>query len=256
MKIAILGAGKMGCWFAKQLSQDHEIAIYDLDKSKRAEGTKHLDSISDLLAFNPELLINAVNLQNTIKAFNETITHIPKNCRICDISSIKGELSSFYKKSGFAFGSIHPMFGPTFANMEDLKQQNAIIIKESDPFIKDFFNKVFSKLGIKIFEYSFEDHDKMMAYSLTTPFVASMVFAACVDNTAVPGTTFRKHMETAKGVMSEDNSLLAEVLFNPCSLPQLEKVTAKLEFMKHIIKARDFQEAKKIFDKLRKNLNE
>ena len=105
-----------------------------------------------------------------------------------------------------------------------------------------------------MYEYSFEEHDEMMAYSLTTPFMSSLVFASCLKATAVPGATFARHMQIAKGLLSEDDSLLCEVLFNPYSLQQLDKITAKLEYFKHIIKARDHAEATKQFGKLRKNI--
>ena len=94
----------------------------------------------------------------------------------------------------------------------------------------------------------------MMAYSLTTPFISSLVFASCVDSTAVPGTTFARHMKIAKGLLSEEDHLLCEVLFNPHSLPQLDRITARLEYLKHIIKGRDREEAKKFLDKLRKKI--
>ena len=94
----------------------------------------------------------------------------------------------------------------------------------------------------------------MMAYSLTTPFISSLVFASCVDKTAVPGTTFANHMRIAKGLLSEDDKLLSEVLFNPYSVQQIEKITAKLEFLKHVIKARESGEASRLFGKLRENL--
>jgi hypothetical protein len=48
--------------------------------------------------------------------------------------------------------------------------------------------------------------------------------------------------------------LLAEILFNRYSLTQLEKVTARLEFLKHVIKGKDHDEAKKFFGMLRKNI--
>ena len=94
----------------------------------------------------------------------------------------------------------------------------------------------------------------MIAYSLTLPFASTMVFAACMDNTAVPGTTFRKHLEIARGLLSEDDYLLAEILFNPYSLAQLEKVTSRLDFLKHVILARDFEEAQRFFGNLRENI--
>ena len=114
--------------------------------------------------------------------------------------------------------------------------------------------KLFARLGLRQFEYTFVEHDRMMAYSLTTPFTASLVFAACLDDTVVPGTTFAKHMAIAKGVLSEDDHLLAEIFFNRHSAAQLDKITSRLEFLKHVIKAKDYDEAKRFFDKLRKNV--
>src|SRR3989338_3885408 len=255
MMILILGCGKMGSWFAKQLSSDNEVAVYDIDKNKaKAIGSvKVLFDLPELSLFGPELVINAVSLQNTVKAFEGVVSNL-SNCIISDIASIKSELPDFYKRHGFRFVSMHPMFGPTFANMESLKEESVIIIKESDEQGKQFFKKFYSSLGLRVFEYSFKEHDDMMAYSLTTPFAASLVFAACVDKTAVPGTNFARQMKNAKGVLSEDNHLLTEILFNPKSLPQLEKITARLEFLKHIIKAKDYEEAKRFFNKLRKNI--
>src|SRR3989338_6893463 len=101
MRILILGCGKMGSWFAKQLSSDNEVAVYD-----------------------------------------------------------------FYKRHGFRFVSMHPMFGPTFANMESLKEESVIIIKESDEQGKQFFKKFYSSLGLRVFEYSFKEYAIISSCSL------------------------------------------------------------------------------------------
>jgi prephenate dehydrogenase len=148
------------------------------------------------------------------------------------------------------------MFGPNFADLNCLEKENAVIISESDPEGEAFFRRFFGRFNLNIFTCSFSDHDKMMAYSLTMPFVSSMVFAANVDTQAVPGTTFKRHLEVARGVLSEDDQLLAEVLFNPHSLGQVEKVARKLDFLTHIIRARDDEEAAKVFRGLRENLSQ
>lgn len=247
----------MGSWLADQLSPSHEVAVYDVDakKTEKIVKVKVLSSLSELSDFSPELAINAVTLQNTLAAFEQITPFLPKNCIICDVASIKGQLPSFYAKCGFPFVSLHPMFGPTFANMASLQEENAIIIKESDSKGAKFFSDFFFSLGLHIYYYSFSEHDEMMAYSLTTPFVSSLVFAACVDKTTVPGSTFARHMKIARGLLSEDDSLLCEVLFNLHSLPQLSRITGKLEHLKHIIKAKDYEEAKKFLFRLRKNVN-
>ena len=126
---------------------------------------------------------------------------ISRDCILGDIASVKGDIVDYYKRCPFRFVSVHPMFGPTFADMASLKEENVIIIKESDQEGAQFFRQLFERLGVKVFEYSFAEHDKMMAYSLTLPFVSSMAFAACVKNRVVPGTTFAKHWTIARGLL-------------------------------------------------------
>ena len=79
--------------------------------------------------------------------------------------------------------------------------------------------------------------------TLTLPFASSLVFAANMYSSTVQGTTFKKHHNIAQGILSEDDTLLAEIHFNPYSLPQLEIVTHKLEFLKHVIRQQDLDEA-------------
>ena len=76
-----------------------------------------------------------------------------------------------------------------------------------------------------------------------------------MKNTTVPGTTFKRHLTIAKGLLSEDDHLLAEILFNEYTLEQLERVTSRLEFLKHVIKARDYDEVRRFFAQLRENIN-
>lgn len=256
MNIVVLGAGHMGTWLAENLKKDHKLGIYDQNfpKASKIKGAVTFQSLSQLKDFNPQLLINAVNIQNTVPAFEAALPYLPSHCTLADVASVKESIPEFYKRSGARFVSIHPMFGPTFANVEKLEKENAILIRESDPQGKEFFHKFFNSFGLNIFEYSFDEHDQIIAYSLTFPFASSLVFAAHMNSSAVPGTTFKKHLQIARGLLSEDDYLLAEILFNRYSLPQLEKVTQRLEFLKHIVKEKDFEEAQRFFQKLRKNI--
>ena len=199
-------------------------------------------------------MINAVSLQNIYHAFNAVLPYLPEACILSDIASVKTGLHEYYKKIARNFVSTHPMFGPTFANVDRLRDENVIIITESDEEGARFFQNFFKGFGLNIFKCSFRRHDEMIAYSLTLPFASTMVFASCMNNTAVPGTTFKKHLNIARGLLSEDDYLLAEVLFNSFSYAELEKVTNKLEFLKHVIKGKDLDEAKRFFSRLRKNV--
>jgi prephenate dehydrogenase len=256
MKIAVLGAGHMGRWLISELAKDNEVGVYDVDRARTAglPLVTALADLSELASFQPELLLNAVSLRRTIEAFEAAAPYLPAYCLLCDVASVKGEIPAYYLRGKFRFASVHPMFGPTFANVNDLRDEHVIIIRESDPQAVRFFKSFFSRLELSISEVSFAEHDRMIAYSLALPFASTLVFAACMERSTVPGTTFKKHLEIARGLLSEDDYLLAEVIFGPHSLEQLEKVTSRLEFLKHVIKGRDFDEARVFFARLRQNI--
>jgi prephenate dehydrogenase len=256
MRITILGAGHMGTWFANRLKSEHEIGVYDSnqERSKNISMVRIFSELPEIEDFQTEMLINAVSIQNTILAFESAASYLPEECIIADVMSVKGKINEFYDGCNFRFVSVHPMFGPTFTDIDQLKEENVIIIRESCSEGALFFRDFFKSLDLRIFEYSFDEHDQRIAYSLALPFASSLVFAANMDSSTVPGTTFKKHHEIAKSLLSEEDTLLSEILFNPHSLSKLEEVTNKLEFLKHVIRQRDFDEAHKFFDRLRKNI--
>jgi prephenate dehydrogenase len=256
-KILILGAGKMGSWMAESLCLDYDVAIYDKDlkKLKYFFKTKRLVSSYEIHEFAPELMINAVNLNKTIEAFDETLPLLPDDCIISDIASVKNGLQKYYATKERRFVSTHPMFGPTFGNVKDLKDENAVIIKESDPEGKSFFREFYESLNLNIFEYSFDLHDKTIAYSLSIPFSSSMVFAACMKRMEVPGTTFKKHLDIAKGLLSEDDFLLSEILFNPYSLEQVENIHSRLSDLISMIREKNGDGIKDFLNMLRENIS-
>jgi prephenate dehydrogenase len=201
------------------------------------------------------MVINAVNLEITVSVFKEILPFLSKDCILADITSVKNGLRKFYPETGRRFVSTHPMFGPTFANLKDLSGQSAIIISESDEEGKNFFKGFFESFNLNIFEYSFVEHDQTIAYSLSIPFASTMVFAACMKKQEAPGTTFRKHLDIAKGLFSEDDFLLSEVLFSPFTLEQLERISEQLEHLQEIIRERNTEKMRKFLSGLRKNIH-
>jgi len=256
MKILVLGAGHMGAWLVEELCLDHEVAVYDLDRRKLKyffNVTRFLEP-SEAEGFAPELVINAVSIANIHEAFDDFLPYLPETCILSDIASVKTGIKELYKTLGKRFVSTHPMFGPTFANIRDLSNENAIIIKESDGEAKAFFHNFYKRLSLNVYEYTFEEHDQTIAYSLSVPFASSMVFAASMKKQKAPGTTFRKHLDIAKGLFSEDDHLLAEIMFNPYTVKQIEEINSRLAYLTHIIRGRDYEEMQKFLNKLRHNI--
>ncbi len=258
MRILVLGAGKMGSFFLDLLSFEHETAVYEKnpERLRFTYNTLRFTALDEIDEFRPELVINAVTVKYTISAFKEVMPHLPADCIISDISSVKTGLKDFYEHCGHRYVSTHPMFGPTFANLNQLSHENAIIISEGDYMGRIFFKDLYSRLGLNIYEYSFEEHDKTVAYSLSIPFVSTFVFAAVMKHQDAPGTTFKRHMNIAKGVLNEDDFLLQEILFNPYTSEQVEQIRTELKRLLEIIDNKDAKGMKEYLTKIRDNVRQ
>ena len=248
----------MGSFFLDVLSFDHETAVYEKDP-KRMRFTyncQRFTTIDEIRDFKPQLVINAVTLKYTIAAFEEVMPALPADCIVSDISSVKTNFKDYYEQCGHPYVSTHPMFGPTFANLGQLSEESAIIIKEGDYMGRIFFKDLYTKLGLKIYEYSFEDHDQTVAYSIGIPFVSTFVFSAVMKHQDAPGTTFKRHMRIAKGVLNEDDYLLQEILFNPYTSGQVEKIREELKELIDIIDHKDSTRMKAYLTKIRDNVKQ
>ena len=246
----------MGSFFLDLLSFEHETAVYEKDP-KRMRFTyncQRMTTLDEVKAFKPELVINAVTVKYTISAFKEIIPFLPADCIVSDIASVKTGLKDFYMQCGHPYVSTHPMFGPTFANLNQLSEENAIIINEGDYMGRIFFRDLYRQLGLNIYEYTFDEHDRTVAYSLSTPFVSTFVFAAVMKHQDAPGTTFKRHMQIAKGVLNEDDYLLQEILFNPYTGDQVRRIDNELRELIDIIENKDAKAMKAYLDKIRGNV--
>lgn len=251
-----MGAGKMGSFLTDALSFQHETAVYDVDAQRLrfVYNTYRFTTLEEIRDFRPELVINAVTVKYTIEAFEKVLPYLPKDCIISDIASVKTGLKEFYEASGFRFVSTHPMFGPTFASLNNLGSENAIIISEGDHLGKVFFKDFYQSMKLNIFEYTFDEHDETVAYSLSIPFVSTLVFSAVMKHQEAPGTTFKKHMAIAKGLLSEDDYLLQEILFNPRTPAQVENVRRELKNLLAIIENKDAAAMKSFLTDIRRKI--
>ena len=246
----------MGTFLTDCLCIKHEVALFDTNPSRLrfVFNTQRFTQLEEIKAFEPEICINAVTLKYTISAFESVLPFLPKNCILSDIASVKTGLQAFYQHTGMRYVSTHPMFGPTFANLSDLSTQSAIIIAESDHLGKAFFKDFYGSLQLNIFEYTFDEHDETIAYSLSIPFVSSLVFAAVMKHQEAPGTTFKKHLNVAKGLLSEDDYLLSEILFNPHTAGQIEAIKSQMTELQNIVEQKDLVRMQQFLKKVRTNI--
>ncbi len=246
----------MGTFFTDVLSFQHETAVFDTDERKLrfVYNTYRFTTVDEIRNFDPDLVINAVTLKYTLDAFNTVLPVLRKDCIISDIASVKTGLKEFYEQCGLPYVSTHPMFGPTFARLDNLSHENAIIIKEGDHLGRIFFKDLYQTLGLRIFEYTFDEHDETVAYSLSIPFISTITFAAVMKHQDAPGTTFKKHMTIARGLASEDDYLLQEILFNPHTIEEITNIRTELKTLAEIIANKDADAMRAYLKKIRANI--
>ncbi len=246
----------MGSFFCDLLSFDHEVAVYDPDPARLrfTFNALRFSSPDEIADFAPRLVINAATVKHTIDAFRRVLPMLPPDAILSDIASVKTGLPEYYASCGHPFVSTHPMFGPTFASLSNLASENAIIIREGDALGQAFFRDLYSRLHLNIVDYTFAEHDETVAYSLSIPFAATLAFAGVMKPQPAPGTTFKRHMQIARGLMSEDDYLLSEILFNPHTSGQLELICSQLAELKEIVERRDSDAMKKYLDRVRENI--
>lgn len=256
MRILIIGAGKMGSFFSDLLSFKHSVAVFETNPQRLrfTYNVRRMSSPEEIADFDPQLVINAATVKYTLEAFRMVMPYIGKECILADIASVKTGLPEFYAECGHPFVSTHPMFGPTFASLSNLQDENAIIISEGDHLGKVFFKDLYNELHLNIREYTFKEHDEVIAYSLSIPFTSTLVFGSVMKHQDAPGTTYKRHMAIARGLMSEDDFLLTEILFNPHTVKQIGKIQDKLETLKEIVARKDSNAMKEFLEQVRENL--
>jgi prephenate dehydrogenase len=241
MNILIAGNGKMGGWLSTILCRHHHVGIIDKQpvEVKPATNITVINKKQEIAEFNPDLLVNAVTLDATRRVFEELMPWLPGHTMLADMASVKNGISSFYQQCGRKFVSTHPMFGPTFADLQNLKSEHAILIKESDQEGKKFFEQLFSDLGLTLHHLTFREHDERMSESLSVPFILSMLFASQLRENDHPGTTYDKHLQIARGLFTEDHTLLTEVLMNPATLEKISGLKKDLDALQDAIEKKD-----------------
>ena len=83
--------------------------------------------------------------------------------------------------------------------------------------------------------------------------MSTFVFSAVMKHQDAPGTTFKRHLAIARGVLGEDDCLLREILFNPRTAPQVAKIRDELKLLLEIIDQKDEAALGEYLKRIRQN---
>jgi prephenate dehydrogenase len=233
MRIAIIGAGKMGTWFARFFMEEgYSVVVADRKKER-------LSKLKKKLAVKTASFTKAVQNADrvlvcvAISAFEEIVKKISPDIRdgqiVMDICSIKDspvKIMHKYLKRGLILG-MHPVFGPGSTTIKN----KAFVLTPTNSQEKDFaegFKKWLEAKEARVFVMTPKKHDKLMSIVLGMPHFLGLVACDTLLEQAdypetkdVAGTTYRMLFTLAEVATSENPELFASLQLN---LPELQKI--------------------------------
>jgi prephenate dehydrogenase len=252
MRTAILGAGKMGVWFAKYCKSKGDIVVIADRNHTKLEVLKTELAIE--VADFPTAVKGAdrVLICVSISSFEEIVKKISsaihKDQVIMDICSIKEypvNVMHQYLKDALVLGT-HPVFGPGSTGVK----HKAYVLTPTNPreaaYAEEFKNWL-EKEGAHVFIMSPQKHDELMSLILGLPHFIGLV--ACetllyrpsfLESKKLAGTTYRMLFTLAEATAQETPDLYANVQTKLSDLGNLEESFIKnAQEWLHLIKTKD-----------------
>jgi prephenate dehydrogenase len=269
MKIAIIGAGKMGVWFAKFFeSKGYDVILADRKKEK-------LEKLKDLpvdLATNFQEAVSGVDqiyLCVSIDAMEEVVKTIGPALRkgqvVMDICSIKeAPVKTMHQciKDATILGT-HPVFGP---GSNGIRHKTYILTPtnpEEEKFAQEF-KQWLEQEEAHVFIMSPKKHDELMSVVLGLPHFLGLVACETLleqkdfpETKKVAGTTYRMLFTLAEATALETPDLCASLQTNLPELGRIEdQFMANAQEWINFIKSKDAEAIVKRIEQVKKKLME
>ena len=237
MKTAIIGAGKMGVWFAKFCKENGEqVILADRKKEKRIKLGKELGVETAELVDAVKEADNVI-ICVSIGAFEDVVKKIAPSMRegqtVVDICSIKEQpvaIMHQHIKKGLVLGT-HPVFGPGSPSVK----HKAYILTPTNAKEEAFaekYQKWLEKVGARVFIMSPKRHDELMSIVLGLPHFVGLVTCdtlleqpGFLETKKVAGTTYQMLFTLAEATALENPELFSSLQF---TLPEMEKIESLL----------------------------
>lgn len=245
--VGIIGAGRMGAWFASYFSHIvPTVLIFDSQSQKANNLTKRIGAqrkmTLEAVAQESNLLVVCVPIGRTVPMIKRLKKLVRSESRIIEITSVKDPIS----RSGLLGDklaktkvlSLHPLFGPDVASFGS--NLMAHITPKPDDQEASFVSHLFPHY--KILTLTPDEHDQAMAYILGLAHILALAFAKVVSEndqlqarlqSGLTGPSFERIVQLSGRVLSENPNVYYEIQslnkHNAKMLSQLEGALNELK---------------------------
>jgi len=237
MRTAILGAGKMGLWFAKFCKEKGDTVILagrNAEKMAKLKNELQIETTTDF----QNAIQNADNILicTSISSFEDIVKNIAplthKGQVVMDICSIKEHpvnIMHQYIKDATVLGT-HPVFGPG-SNGVTHKAYVLTPTNKQEETVAEQYKQWLEKEGANIFIMTPKKHDELMSIILGLPHFIGLI--ACetlleqkdfAESKKLAGTTYRMLFTLAEATAQETPDLYANVQTKLADLGKMEEL--------------------------------
>ena len=268
MKIAVIGAGKMGRWFTGFFKSEGFSVVVSSRNQRKAEALSNEFGV-EVARNNLEALEGAdwvllcVSLDGLEPVLKEIGSHVRPDQVVMDIGSIKDipvNLLHKYVEHGITLGT-HPVFGP---GAKGLHKQNFVLtpVGNEERQFADDFKCWLEKRGASVSILSPRKHDELMSLVLGFPHFVGLVAADTLTNTpnfvdakAVGGASYKLLLTLTEAISSEEPIFYSNLHM---SLPEMEKIESlfleKMEEWLKLVKTKDCAGFSRKMEQVKKQL--
>jgi prephenate dehydrogenase/chorismate mutase len=258
--IGIVGAGRMGTWFANYFKIiGAKVMLYDENRLRAKSRAREIqcesvNGLEDLAS--SDMVIIAVpiskipeSVRDLTKTLRNKIDRRKHTTRIFEISSVKSRMAGegfFQRRSArersqarIELYSIHPLFGPD-APMFAEKTMIQVYPSHAN-FVRGLFPH------FQVMELNWKSHDKLMSVLLSLPHAVALAFADSVSAYKIPNhvstPSFDRLLDLSNRVLKENPDVYFEIQkLNPYSKHSLLEMSRSLErLQKSVDKKSEFR---------------
>ena len=267
MRTAILGAGKMGVWFAKFCKENgDDVILAGRNKEKTAKigkelGVETADFTDAAKAADRIMLCVSISaLEEVAKQIGPIIRKGQAVMDICSIKEYPVKVMHENITSGLVLGT-HPLFGP---GSKGVKHKTFILTptNNKEKAYAEQFQKWLEKEEAHVFVMSPKKHDELISVVLGLPHFLGLAVCETLleqkefaETKQVAGTTYRMLFTLAEATALETPDLYANL---QTKLPAVQKIEeqfiAKAQEWLDLIKQKDSQAIMKRMEQLKAKL--
>ncbi len=167
--LAVIGFGRFGSFWAKQLSAFFDVRIYDADKSRLNAGIDFQKNTSLEEALASDYVYLTIPIRKIENFLKENLNLIGKNTVLIDAASIKKPVVGWfekYLKGVCEFMFTHPLFGPD-SGAEGLSGLSIAVQPGEISYSRyKYVIDIFEQMKLNILALPYEEHDYLMVYNL------------------------------------------------------------------------------------------